>query len=185
MASEIEISLKDTRQSEDFVQRYRLGLSGLKMRDWNELNSNLFASMRLERISMFLILLFTVMIASLNIVSTLTLLVQEKIKEIAILKTLGATGKNISSIFLWKGLFIGGAGVFWGTCVAAVICVCLKKFPFISLPDVYYDRTLPVSFNGLYFLGVPLVSFVIVLIACYFPAKRAAKLTPLEGIKGQ
>ena len=133
---------------------------------------------------MFLILLFTVMIASLNIVSTLTLLVQEKLKEIAILKTLGATGRNVSNIFVWKGMMIGGVGVLWGTGIAVVVCVLLKKFQFISLPDVYYDRTLPVSFDLFYFLGVPLISFAIVLFACYFPAKRAAELTPLEGIRG-
>ncbi len=188
VSSEIEITLKDPNQSQGFVQRYRSQLKdqldGLRMRDWNELNSNLFASMRLERISMFLILLFTVMIASLNIVSTLTLLVQEKLKEISILKTLGATPKNISQIFVWKGLLIGGVGVLWGSGIAVVICILLKRFQFIELPDVYYDRTLPVTFDLVYFLGVPLVSFAIVLIACYFPAKRAAQLTPLEGIRG-
>ena len=181
--TQVEIALKDSEHSQDFVKQYRPQLTGLKIRDWNELNSNLFASMRLERIAMFLILLFTVMIASLNIVSTLTLVVQEKIKEIAILKTLGATPKNISSIFVWKGLLIGGVGVLWGSATAILICVLLKKFQFIALPDVYYDRTLPVSFDPLYFIGVPLISFGIVLIACYFPAQRASRLTPLEGIR--
>jgi lipoprotein-releasing system permease protein len=181
--SQIEISLKDSNQSQDFVAKFRSQLEGLKMRDWNELNSNLFASMKLERIAMFMILLFTVMIASLNIVSTLTLLVQEKLKEIAILKTLGATRKNVSSIFVWKGVMIGGMGVAWGTGIALTVCTILKKFQIISLPDVYYDRTLPVSFDPLYFIGVPLVSFAIVLVASYFPAKRASQLTPLEGMK--
>jgi len=182
-ATQIEISLKHASESPEFVKRFRPHLEGLRIRDWNELNSNLFASMRLERIAMFMILLFTVLIASLNIVSTLTLLVQEKLREIAILKTLGATPKNVSHIFVWKGILIGGMGVLWGTGIALVICVFLKKFQLISLPDVYYDRTLPVSFDLTYFLGVPLVSFGIVLLASYFPAKRAAALTPLEGIK--
>ncbi len=181
--SQIEVTLKDSLQSESFVSKYRAQATDLKMRDWNEMNSNLFASMKLERIAMFLILLFTVMIASLNIVSTLTLVVQEKLKEIAILKTLGANSKNISGIFIRKGILIGGMGVFWGTLVALVICLVLRNFQFISLPDVYYDRTLPVSFDLLYFVGVPLVSFAIVLIASYYPAKRAALLTPLEGMR--
>ena len=181
--TQVEVSLKDSQISQDFVSQYRAMNSNLKIRDWNELNSNLFASMRLERMAMFLILLFTVMIASLNIVSTLTLVVQEKVKEIAILKTLGATPKNISGIFVWKGLLIGGVGVLWGSIIAVLICVLLKKFQFIELPDVYYDRTLPVSFDPLYFLGVPVVSFLIVLIACYFPAKRASQLSPMEGIR--
>jgi lipoprotein-releasing system permease protein len=184
MVSEIEITLKDSNLSQDFVAEYRPQLQGLKMRDWNEMNSNLFASMRLERIAMFLILLFTVVIASLNIVSTLTLTVQEKLREIGILKTLGANKKDISRIFVWKGLLIGGVGVLWGSVSAFVICVLLKKFQFISLPDVYYDRTLPVSFDVVYFLGVPAISFAIVLVACYLPSTRASELTPLDGIRG-
>ncbi|MBC7396178.1 MAG: ABC transporter permease [Bdellovibrionales bacterium] len=184
MISSVEISLKNSDDSAALVSTYRKDLSGLKIRDWNELNSSLFASMKLERLAMFLILLFTVIISSLNIVSTLTLLVQEKLKEISIFKTMGATPKNISGIFVWKGILIGGSGVLFGTLSALVICIVLKKFQFIALPDVYYDRTLPVTFDLAYFLGVPCISFAIVCIASYFPAKRAAALTPLEGLRG-
>jgi lipoprotein-releasing system permease protein len=183
VVSEIEVALHDSSVSSDFVARYLPGLRDLRVRDWNELNANLFASMRLERLAMFLILLFTVIISSLNIVSTLTLLVQEKIKEISILKTMGATPANVRGIFLWKGVLIGGSGVLAGAVGGILICVILKKFPFISLPDVYYDRTLPVSFDPVYFLGVPLISFVIVCIASYYPARGASRLTPLDGIR--
>jgi lipoprotein-releasing system permease protein len=183
VVSEIEVALKDSAGSPDFVARFLPGLTDLRVRDWNELNANLFASMRLERLAMFLILLFTVIISSLNIVSTLTLLVQEKIKEISILKAMGATPKNIRGIFIWKGVLIGGSGVLIGGLGGFLICIVLKKFPFISLPDVYYDRTLPVSFDPVYFVGVPLISFVIVCVASYYPAKGASKLTPLEGIR--
>ncbi len=182
--SSIEVSLKSSDDSEGFVSKFRQDMPGLRIRDWNELNSSLFASMKLERLAMFLILLFTVMIASLNIVSTLTLLVQEKMKEISIFKTMGATPKNISGIFIWKGILIGGSGVFFGTLGALLICIVLRKFQFIALPDVYYDRTLPVTFDLAYFLGVPAISFGIVCVASYFPAKRAAALTPLEGLRG-
>jgi lipoprotein-releasing system permease protein len=183
--SSIEVTLKHANDSESFVSRYRKQLPGIRVRDWNELNSNLFASMKLERLAMFLILLFTVMIASLNIVSTLTLLVQEKLKDISIFKTMGATQNDISGIFVWKGILIGGSGVAFGTAFALLACIALRKFQFISLPDVYYDRTLPVSFDPTYFVGVPLVSFAIVCIASYFPAKKASELTPLQGIRGQ
>jgi len=183
MVSEIEIALKDSSASPRFVSKFRPGLLDLRVRDWNELNANLFASMRLERLAMFLILLFTVVISSLNIVSTLTLLVQEKIKEISILKTMGATPADIRGVFLWKGVMIGGSGVITGAIGGILICVVLKKFPFISLPDVYYDRTLPVSFDPIYFFGVPMISFVIVCLASYYPARGASRLTPLEGIR--
>jgi len=183
MVSEIEIALKDSAASPAFVAQYRSGLPDLRVRDWNDLNQNLFASMRLERLAMFLILLFTVIISSLNIVSTLTLLVQEKIKEISILKTMGAAPRSIRNIFVWKGVMIGGSGVLTGSIGAVLICVLLRKYQFIELPDVYYDRTLPVSFDVVYFIGVPLISFVIVCLASYYPARGASKLTPLEGIR--
>jgi lipoprotein-releasing system permease protein len=183
VVSEIEIALQDSSLSSPFISRFRPELTDLKARDWNDLNANLFASMRLERLAMFLILLFTVIISSLNIVSTLTLLVQEKIKEISILKTMGATPKSIRAIFVWKGILIGGSGVFFGTVGALAICVALKKYQFISLPEVYYDRTLPVTFDPVYLIGVPVVSFLIVCLASYFPARGAARLTPLEGIR--
>ncbi len=183
VVSSVEVSLKHSEDSSAFVKKYRNNLKDLKARDWNDLNSSLFASMKLERLAMFLILLFTVMIASLNIVSTLTLLVQEKIKEISILKTMGATPRNVRGIFVWKGTMIGGTGVVFGTLAALAICIGLRKFQFIALPDVYYDRNIPVTFDLAYFVGVPLISFVIVCFASYFPAKRAAKLTPLEGLR--
>ncbi len=183
VVSEVEIALRDSSRSSAFVKRYFSAMPDLRVRDWNELNQNLFASMRLERLAMFLILLFTVVISSLNIVSTLTLLVQEKIREISILKAMGAAPGKIRDIFVWKGILIGGTGVLFGALGAIGICILLSRYPFITLPDVYYDRTLPVSFDPVYFAGVPLISFVIVCIASYYPARGAAKLTPLEGIR--
>ena len=184
MITEVEVTLKDAIKSENFVHQYKPQLPDLMMKDWYDLNSSLFASMKLERIAMFMILLFTVVIASLNIVSTLTLMVQEKLKDITILRVMGSTSRNVSQIFVWKGILIGGLGVAWGSGIALVVCLLLRNFEIITLPDVYYDRTMPVSFEWEYFIGVPLVSFAIVLIASYFPAKKAAELTPIEGIRG-
>ncbi len=184
VVTEVEVTLKDAGESEHFVHQYQPQIPDLIMKDWYDLNSSLFASMKLERIAMFMILLFTVMIASLNIVSTLTLMVQEKLKDVTILRVMGSTAKDISKIFVTKGILIGGLGVAWGSGVALVVCLLLRNFEIITLPDVYYDRTMPVSFEWEYFIGVPLVSFAIVLIASYFPAKKASLLTPIEGIKG-
>jgi lipoprotein-releasing system permease protein len=183
--SSIEVTLKNARDSADWSARYRRELESVPVRiqDWNELNSSLFASMKLERIAMFLILLFTVVVASLNIVSTLMLIVQEKVREIAILRTLGAKGRQILNIFLYKGFLMGGMGVVWGTLIAIVVCVVLRKFHWITLPDVYYDRNIPVAFDSLYFIGVPFVSFAIVMVASLFPARRAAGLQPIEGVR--
>lgn len=182
--TEVEVTLKDAAQSHSFVKQYQKQMPEMGMKDWYDLNSSLFASMKLERIAMFMILLFTVMIASLNIVSTLTLMVQEKLKDVTILRVMGSTSKDMSRVFVWKGVLIGGLGVAWGSAIAFIVCILLRNFEIITLPDVYYDRTMPVSFEWEYFIGVPLVSFGIVLFASYFPAKKAAELTPIEGIRG-
>jgi lipoprotein-releasing system permease protein len=182
--TEVEVTLKDAANARSLMQSYQPQMPEMNMKDWYMLNSSLFASMKLERIAMFMILLFTVMIASLNIVSTLTLTVQEKIKDVTILRIMGSTSKKISGVFVWKGVLIGGLGVAWGTMIAVVVCVLLGRYEIITLPDVYYDRTMPVSFEWEYFIGVPVVSFAIVLLASWFPAKKAAQLTPIEGIRG-
>lgn len=184
MITEVEITLKDASKATQLVNQYRSQLPDLGMKDWYDLNSSLFASMKLERIAMFLILLFTVLIASLNIVSTLTLMVQEKIKEVTILRIMGSTSKNISQVFVWKGMLIGGLGVVWGSGIAIAVCVLLRNFEIITLPEVYYDRTIPVSFEWEYFIGVPLISFLIVGIASWFPARKASEITPIEGMRG-
>ncbi len=184
MITEVEVTLKDAAASSNFMDQYQSQIPDLGMKDWYDLNSSLFASMKLERIAMFMILLFTVMIASLNIVSTLTLMVQEKLKDVTILRVMGSTSRDISNVFVWKGVLIGGLGVMWGSAIALIVCLLLRNFEIITLPDVYYDRTMPVSFEWEYFIGVPIVSFAIVLIASYFPAKKASELTPIEGIRG-
>jgi lipoprotein-releasing system permease protein len=184
MITEVEITLKDATKAKEILKQYQSQMPDLGFKDWYDLNSSLFASMKLERIAMFLILLFTVLIASLNIVSTLTLMVQEKIKEVTILRVMGSTSKSISKVFVWKGILIGGLGVAWGTGIALFVCVLLRKFEIITLPEVYYDRTIPVSFEWEYFIGVPLVSFLIVGIASWFPARKASEITPIEGMRG-
>jgi lipoprotein-releasing system permease protein len=73
--------------------------------------------------------------------------------------------------------------IFGGTFLRLVLCSILKRYEFITLPNVYYDRTLPMTFNPGYYVGVGLCALVIVLVACLYPSRRAAELDPLEGIR--
>jgi lipoprotein-releasing system permease protein len=122
-------------------------------------------------------------VASFNIVTTLTLMVLEKKKEISILKAMGAQNEHIAAMFLSEGLLIGALGVGGGLVLSFLICSMLRRYEFITLPDVYYDRTLPVTFQPLYYFGVAACAIVIVLFACMYPSKRAANLDPLDGIR--
>jgi len=132
---------------------------------------------------MSVILAFIVVVASFNIVTTLTLMVLEKKREIAILKAMGARQGQVAAVFLAEGLLIGTLGIFTGAGLGFVLCSILRRYEFIRLPEVYYDRTLPVTFDYRYYLGVSICALLIVLAACLYPSRRAARLNPLDGIR--
>ncbi len=183
VVSSWEITLNDFEQAPAVAREIRKLLPNYKVQDWVELNSNLFASLKLERISMFIILAFIIVVASFNILTTLTLMVMEKKKEIAILKAMGARDGQVAAVFLAEGMLIGAVGVAGGAAVGWVICQALRRYEFITLPDVFYDRTLPVTFAPGYYVGVSIVAILIVLAACLYPSRRAAKFNPLDGFR--
>lgn len=181
--SQWEVSVKHFEEAGAVANRIRALLPQFKVQDWVQLNSHLFASLRLERLSMFIILAIIIIVASFNIVTTLTLMVLEKKKEISIMKAMGARNGQVAAIFLAEGLLIGTLGVGGGALLGWVVCTLLKRYEFITLPDIYYDRTLPVTFDARYYLLVSGCALVIVLAACLYPSRRAAKLNPLDGIR--
>jgi lipoprotein-releasing system permease protein len=178
-----ELTVRDFDQAPAVADALRAAAPTLRVQDWVQLNSHLFASLRLERFAMSVALAFIILVASFNIVTTLTLMVLEKRKEISILKAMGAEHGQVAAIFLAEGLLIGLLGAVGGALLAFLICCILRRYEFIALPDIYYDRTLPVTFSLSYYTGVSLCAMVIVLGACLYPAKRAAHLNPLDGIR--
>lgn len=183
VVSQWEITVKDFDRAPDVANEIRAIAPQFKVQDWIQLNSDLFWSLKLERVSMFVILAFIVIVASFNIVTTLTLMVLEKKREISILRAMGAREGEVAAVFLAEGLLIGGLGIAGGLGLGFVICIVLRKYDFIQLPDVFYDRTLPVTFDARYYMGVGLCAIIIVLVACLYPSRRAARLDPLEGIR--
>jgi lipoprotein-releasing system permease protein len=183
VASHYEVVMNDLESAESLRERLESVGSDFESKDWIQMNAHLFASLKLERFGMFLGLLFIVVVASFNIVTTLTLMVMEKKRDISILKAMGARDREVGSIFLYEGVFIGFWGVFAGTSLGLLICFLLKRYEFITLPEVYFDRTLPVSFLPGYYIGIAVVTFLVVLIASVYPSLRAAKITPIQGIR--
>lgn len=181
--SQWEMTVSHFERAARVGDRLRKVQPDLQVKDWTELNGQLFASLKLERFAMFVSLTFIIIVASFNIVTTLTLMVLQKRREISILKAMGARPGQIGAIFLAEGMYIGGVGVGGGVGLAWVLCMLLKRYEFIQLPDIYYDRTLPVTFDWAYYLGVPVVAMGIVLIACLYPSRRAARLNAIDGIR--
>jgi lipoprotein-releasing system permease protein len=153
-------------------------------KDWMQMNKTLFAALKLERIVMFIILVLIVLVAAFGIVSTLIMVVMEKTKDIAILKSMGATARSIMRIFIFEGLIIGVLGTGLGLAGGFAICTLLSRYQFITLPsDVYYISRLPVEMNGMDFLLVACCAIGISFLATLYPSWQASKLDPAEALR--
>ena len=155
----------------------------LRIRDWKELNKNLFSALKLEKIATFIILSLAILVASFCIICTLLLMVTEKSKEIAILKSLGASDNSILKIFMTEGVMIGGIGTIFGVTTGLAATLGLQWFGVRLDPDVYYVDKLPINVDGVEFLLVALAALLITTIATIYPAVAASRLRPVEGIR--
>ena len=145
------------------------------------MNKPLFSALKLEKFTMFLILTLIVIVASFSIISTLSMTVMDKSKEIAILSAMGMTRERIAKIFLYEGFVMGLVGIFVGLFMGLVGCFVIARYKIITLPqDVYYISTLPVEVDPLDVFLICIASLIITLLSTYFPAKQAARLSPVE-----
>jgi len=151
-------------------------------RDWMKLNKNLFSALKMEKFMMFVLLALVVVVASFNIVSTLTMIVVEKHREIAILKAMGATGKAVTRIFMLNGLVIGVVGTAIGIPLGYGFCWAIQEF--YTLPgDVYYLSRIPVNIKIVDVLTVAVSAITIAFLATIHPCRQAARLDPAEAIR--
>jgi lipoprotein-releasing system permease protein len=155
----------------------------LRIRDWREINKNLFSALKLERFATFIILSIAIMVASFCIVCTLLLMVTEKGKEIAILKAIGASDGSILRTFMTEGMIIGGIGTVFGVVTGLAMCTGLKWFGLRLDPEVYYIDRLPISVNGWDFLTVAIAALTICTLSTVYPAFAASRLRPVDGLR--
>jgi lipoprotein-releasing system permease protein len=184
-ATNIEIRVQDVYQAREIADNIQRTLGfPYFAEDWSRLWPNLFSALRLEKTVYFLVLLLMVLVGAFNIISTLIMVVMEKRKDIAILRSMGATGESIRKIFLFKGCVIGVVGTVLGVFFGLVICFLIQEYHFIELPkDVFLISTVPVRIYFSNFLLVAFASFFVCLIASVYPARQAAKLDPVEIIR--
>lgn len=153
-------------------------------RDWMQMNRNLFSALKLEKFAMFIILILIVLVASFNIVSTLMMNVMEKQREIAILKSMGATNRGIMMVFMSQGLMIGLVGTFIGVTGGYILGKILNNYELIKLPaDVYYLSKLPVKMKLFDFITVSVSAVTISFLSTLYPSYHAAKLNPVEPLR--
>jgi len=191
--SGIEVRVADIEQAGNIasVIQKDLGFPYL-VRDWMRMNRNLFSALKLEKIVMFIILILIIFVAAFNIVSTLFMLVMEKAKEIAILKSMGASCSSIMKIYSYQGLVIGLVGTLLGCATGFVIVPNLNEivgsiesvFGIVAFPsDVYYLDRLPSKIQYMDSFLIIIFSVVICLVASLYPAWRASKLDLVDGLR--
>lgn len=189
----IEIKTQDIYKVKEIGREIR-NLMGFPFwtKDWMEMNRNLFSALKLEKIAMFIILVLIILVAGFNIISTLIMVVMEKNKDIAILKSMGAPSRSILKIFLIEGLVIGLVGTVLGTILGLGAAFNLEKitdyvehlFGFkILASDIYYIDKLPSQVNLLDVGLIVITAILITLLATIYPAWRGSKLDPAEALR--
>jgi lipoprotein-releasing system permease protein len=152
--------------------------------DWEEQNRSLFQALKLEKLGMGVILLLIVLVAAFNIVSTLTMVVADKTKEIGILKAMGMPAKSIRRIFFAQGLVIGVVGTALGLILGFAAALALDKYQFIKLDaQVYFIDHLPVSTQPTDVMWIVIASIAIAAIATVYPSVQASRLFPIDAIR--
>ena len=183
--SAIEVKVEDAERADRITPLVVAAVAreDLRVRDWRDINRNLFSALKLERIATFIILSVAIMVASFCIVCTLLLMVTEKGKEIAILKAIGASDGAILRTFIIEGMVIGGIGTVFGVVTGLAVCTGLSWFGLRLDPEVYYIDRLPISVNPGDFLTVALAALTICTLSTLYPAYAASRLRPVDGLR--
>jgi lipoprotein-releasing system permease protein len=148
------------------------------------MNRSLVSALKLEKLTMAVILIMIVLVGALNIISTLVMVVMEKTRDVAILRAMGATEKSIMAIFMFQGLLVGLVGTLAGLFSGLGLCHLLAKYKFIRLPaDVYYISTLPVRVEMVDVVFVTLAAVLISFVATLYPSWHASHLNPVEALR--
>ena len=186
----IEVRITDPDDTYKFVPtddgpgRIREALGpGYRIQDWRELNRSLFSALKLEKIAMFLVLGIVILVASFSIVGNLIMVVVEKGREIALLKTLGASDAGVMQLFAIQGLLIGVIGTVLGVVTGLVACWAGKQFGLPLNPDVYYIDRLPIHIDPQSVIASAAAGVVISIAATFYPAMLAARVRPAAGMR--
>ncbi len=173
--------MKDIEKIKQELPEFEVGVVG-----WWQQNGNFFSAMELEKQALFIVLMLIILIASLNIISSLLMTVMSRRKEIALLLSMGASVNETKQIFFRLGMVIGVSGIIFGSILGFLGMYLLGNFDIISLPaDVYGTSKLPIDLNILDLVMILIGSFVIVLLSSYYPAHKSTKIDVLEVLRNE
>jgi lipoprotein-releasing system permease protein len=151
--------------------------------EWQNLNENLFKSIRFQKNIITVILSLVITVATFNVLSALWTMVVRRSAEVAILMSMGATGGSVSRIFQVTGMAIGLSGSLAGVGFGLVLCWLVELYGYTLDPEVYFIESLPVEISGVQIVLILLMTLLICFVATLPPSMRAAKLRPVEGLR--
>ena len=152
--------------------------------DWADMNASLFSALWLEKMVISITIGLIVLVAALNIIASLIMLVMEKRRDIAILKTMGTAKRRVTTVFMLQGLIIGAIGTTIGATLGLALCWVLDRYKLIQIPmDVYQISYVPFVIEPLDFIVVIVAAVAICFLATIYPSRQAARLDPIQAIR--
>lgn len=180
------IHIYSNNPKEDIAKINKVLKPGQKAIGWWEQNGNFFSALALEKRALFIVLMLIILVASLNIVSSLLMTVMNRRQEIALLLALGASKSEIQKSFFVQGIVVGGSGIIFGLCLGLFGVWLLGNFNIVSLPaDVYGSSKLPMELSLIDFFLITIGAILIVGFSSYYPAKKASKIDILTTLRNE
>lgn len=180
----LEVWLKDP-QSADALKQKLKGFDGVQIETWSERNHSIFFALKMERFSIGLFLTLAGLIAGSGVLTVLFLLISQKKRDIAILKTVGMSAKSVVQLFSGIGFLLAMTGVFFGGLVGTGLSLYIEANPLKILPDIYYDNEIPAKVDWLLVVAVFVIASLLSLLGAYIPAKFAEKIRPADGLRAK
>jgi len=184
-ANGVGVRLKDIQAAPEAAAALRKALGfSYNVKTYAEMNQTLFAALKLENFVMTLVLALIIIVATFNIASNLLMMSMEKLRDIGVLRAMGASPGFIRRVFFWEGNLIALAGIALGVCLGVGISVFIAVYPVIELPaDIYYVTKVPVELKILNLFLTAAGSYLLCMASALFPALQAAKMSPVDAIR--
>jgi len=181
----VELKVRDVERAEEIAEKLEQALHGppYQVQDWYELNHNLFTALNLQKLALVIILTLIIIVAAVNMVSAIFMMVTDKTREIAILKSMGATSASVAWTFQIVGVVIGTIGMTIGVVLGLAICYVVSSYGYHLDPKVYLIDKLPIEVRWFEVLLVAGITMVVSVLVTLFPSLSASALRPAEGLR--
>jgi lipoprotein-releasing system permease protein len=181
----VELKVANVERADEIANKLEQALGGTPyvVQDWYELNRNLFTALTLQKVVLLIILTLIIIVATFNVVSNLTMMVIDKTRQVAILKSMGASSTSVAQIFQVVGLTIGAVGTVLGLGIGMTVCFVVEKYGYRLDPKVYLIDHLPIVLKPVESVLIAGITMVISAVAAFFPSAKASALHPVEGLR--